>query len=170
MGMPVEASILDAYLHFIDGACHYIIIENQFLISRSSDARHSGATSFVQNRIASALVNRIIRAYEEGSAFKAIVFLPLMPAFEAALDKAEASSVRVLMQAQYTTVSRGPLSILGQLKARGIPDPSRYISFFSLRAHDAIPRRSSSETNASESAYPILDGTNLHPFQGVDSG
>ena len=156
MGMPVEASILDAYLHFIDSASHYVIIENQFLISRPSDALHSSTTSFVQNRVASALVNRIIRAYEEGGAFRVIVFLPLMPAFEAALDRAEASSVRVLMQAQYTTISKGPLSILGQLKSRGIQDPSRYISFFSLRAHDAIPGKPVSQTNGGDSTLRYL--------------
>ena len=143
MGMPVEASILDAYLHFIDSASYYIIIENQFLISRSSDERHSSASSLVQNRIASALVNRIVRAFEEGGPFKVIVFLPLMPAFEAALDRAEASSVRVLMQAQYMTISKGELSILGQLKSKGIQDPSQYISFFSLRAHDTVPGKPS---------------------------
>lgn len=153
MGMPVEASIMEAYLHYIENAAHFILLEHQFLISRCSDARGSP----VQNRIGSALANRIVRAKEEGQPFLVLVFLPLMPAFEAALDSAEASSVRMLMQAQYASLCRGPSSILGVLRTHGITDPSEYISFFGLRTHAKLGTRHVTEQVYIHSKVLIVD-------------
>ena len=47
-----------AYYELIEGAQYFVYIENQFFIS-------STAGSAVQNRVAQALVNRIIRAHKE---------------------------------------------------------------------------------------------------------
>lgn len=153
MGMPAESSIMDAYLHYIDNATHFVFLEHQFLISRCSDARGSP----VQNRIGSALANRIVRAKEEGYPFLVLVFLPLMPAFEAALDRTEASSVRMIMQAQYTSLCRGPSSILGVLRSHGIHDPSEYISFFGLRTHAKLGTKYVTEQVYIHSKVLIVD-------------
>lgn len=52
-----EMSIQTAYLHLIDTAKHFIYIENQFFISIAGHAS-------LKNKIADALYNRIIRAYQ----------------------------------------------------------------------------------------------------------
>ena len=62
----------------IRNAEHYVYIENQFFVTSSLDP---GLPSLVQNRIGHALVERILRAHSEGSTFRVIVVLPLMPAF-----------------------------------------------------------------------------------------
>jgi phospholipase D1/2 len=49
------------------------------------------------------------------------------------LDQAEATAVRMIMEAQYWSICRGDTSIFARLRAEGI-DPDEYITFFSLRA------------------------------------
>ena len=132
-GVLPETSIYEAYMHFIENAKHFVFIENQFFISRSAEKQDFP----VRNRIASAIIERIMRAHDENAVFRVYVFLPLLPAFESSVEKAQASSVRMIMQGQYAAISRGPLSILGQLVERGIK-PENYITFFSLRKHDRL--------------------------------
>ncbi len=135
IGIPTEHSIYEAYLQLIDSAEHFIYIENQFLVTQSS----SSGNGPVRNRIGEALVKRIIRAHREEKPFRVVVVMPLMPAFEAAIDSPEASSIRVIMQYQYASISKGPNSLIGQLRAAGIHDHSQYIDFFSLRKHGILP-------------------------------
>ena len=137
LGMPTEHSIYEAYLQLIESSEHFIYIENQFLVTQSSE--NGFQSSPVRNRIGEALVKRIIRAHRDGKAFKVVVVMPLLPAFEAAVDSPEASSIRVIMQYQYASISKGPNSILGQLRAAGIDDSCQYIDFFSLRKHGILP-------------------------------
>lgn len=49
------------------------------------------------------------------------------------LDQADASSVRLITNAQFFSISAGDGSVFGRLRAEGI-EPDNYISFFSLRA------------------------------------
>ncbi len=135
LGIPTEHSIYEAYLQLIDSAEHFIYIENQFLVTQSS----SNGSGPVRNRIGEALVKRIIRAHREEKRFRVILVMPLLPAFEAAVDSPEASCIRVIMQFQYASISKGPHSIIGQLKSAGIDDHSQYIDFFSLRKHGILP-------------------------------
>lgn len=152
MGMEPETSIYDAYLYFIENAKHFIYVENQFFISRSSETQPTP----IRNRIAQAILERIIRAHAESMPFKVIIFLPLMPAFEAAVNRAEASSLRMIMQAQYSAISRGPHSIIAQLTARGIK-VDEYISFYSLRKFDFLDGKPITEQLYIHSKLLIVD-------------
>lgn len=122
-----EQSIQNAYIKLIDESEHFVYIENQFFVSSTvvDDVK-------IENRIGDALVQRIIRAFEKGEKWRAIIVIPLMPGFEANVDTPEASSVRVICQCQFNTISRGPHSIFYRLERAGIR-PDQYISFFSLR-------------------------------------
>ena len=102
-----EQSIQNAYLKLIETSEHFVYIENQFFVT----ACFIDGTE-IKNRIGDALVDRIIRAHREGTNWKAIIVIPLMPGFEAQVDEAEGSSVRVIMQCQYMSISRGETSIL----------------------------------------------------------
>lgn len=148
MGCPTENSIYEAYVKLIESSEHFIYIENQFLITQSSE--RPNLSSLVKNRIGAALVERILRAHREGKDFKVVVVMPLLPAFEASVDRPEASSVRLIMQAQFASISKGPNSILGRLLNSGISAPEKYISFFSLRTHDNL------------SGFPVTEQVYVH--------
>lgn len=154
LGCPTENSIYDAYIDLIATSEHFIYIENQFLITHSGSPDSS---SLVKNRIGAALVERILRAHRSGKQFRVIVVMPLFPAFEAAVDRPEASSVRLIMQAQFSSISKGPTSILGQLQANGVESPENFISFFSLRTHDTLSGSSLTEQVYVHSKVAIFD-------------
>jgi phospholipase D1/2 len=48
----------------------------------------------LKNQIGTAIVNRIIRAFEEQEKFKVFVLMPLMPAFPAELSTKDAATAR----------------------------------------------------------------------------
>lgn len=139
-----EQSIQNAYLKLIETSEHFVYIENQFFVT----ACFIDGTE-IKNRIGDALVDRIIRAHREGTNWKAIIVIPLMPGFEAQVDEAEGSSVRVIMQCQYMSISRGETSIFAKLRKKGI-DPDQYIQFFSLRKWGRI---GSNRTLVTEQLY-----------------
>ncbi len=122
-----EQSIQNAYLRLIETSEHFVYIENQFFIT----ACVVDGTE-IRNRIGDALVDRIIRAHKEGTNWRAVIVIPLMPGFESQVDEPDGSSVRVIMQCQYMSISRGATSIFAKLKKYGI-EPDDYIQFFSLR-------------------------------------
>ncbi|KAM3163069.1 Phospholipase [Lachancea thermotolerans] len=122
-----EHSIQNAYLKLIETSNHYVYMENQFFVTSSS---WDGVV--VENKIGDALVDRIIKANSEGKTWKAFIVIPLMPGFDSPIDKPEGSSVRVIMQCQYQSISRGETSIFARLKKLDI-NPLQYIQFFSLR-------------------------------------
>ena len=51
----------------------------------------------IENKIGDALVNRIIRAYREGTKWRACILLPLLPGFTFPIDHESASAVSFLM-------------------------------------------------------------------------
>lgn len=122
-----EHSIQNAYLKLIEQSEHYIYIENQFFVTTSS---WDGV--IIENRIGDAIVDRIIKAHVEKKTWKAFIIIPLMPGFDSPVDQPGASSLRVIVQCQYCSISRGPTSIFGKLQKLGI-NPHEYIHFFSLR-------------------------------------
>lgn len=122
-----EESIHQAYLKLIEESEHFVYIENQFFVTSC----FIDGTE-IKNRIGDALVDRIIRAHKEGTSWKAIIIIPLFPGFESQVDEANGSSVRVVMQCEYMSISRGSSSIFAKLRKYGI-DPDDYIQFFSLR-------------------------------------
>lgn len=122
-----EMSIQTAYLKAIETSQHFVYIENQFFITSTTLENTK-----IENRIGDALVERIIRAHQNGENWRAVIVIPLMPGFESQVDMREGSSVRVIMQCQYMSISRGQHSIFRRLEQVGI-HPDDYIQFFSLR-------------------------------------
>ncbi|KAG0259752.1 hypothetical protein BG011_002401 [Mortierella polycephala] len=132
-GVDMERSIQDAYLSCIENAEHFIYIENQFFVTSATE----DGSDILKNTIGLALVNRIMRAHEEGKKFRVIVVMPLMPAFEADVMSSEAGTLRKVMHFQYISICRGGNSILERLVANDI-DPDQYIGFYGLRSFDRI--------------------------------
>ncbi|KAF9576193.1 hypothetical protein EC968_010316 [Mortierella alpina] len=132
-GVDMERSIQEAYLTSIDNAEHFIYIENQFFVTLATE----NGNPDIKNKIGIALVNRILRAHQEGKKFRVIVVMPLMPAFEADIMSSEAGTLRKVMHFQYVSICRGGNSVLERLVANGI-DPDQYIGFFGLRSFDRI--------------------------------
>lgn len=122
-----EQSIQNAYLKLIETSEHFVYIENQFFVTSCEIDGNE-----IENRIGDALVDRIIRAHNEGTHWRAVIVIPLMPGFQSQVDEPDGSSVRVIMQCQYLSISRGQTSIFAKLRKYGI-EPEDYIQFFSLR-------------------------------------
>jgi phospholipase D1/2 len=122
-----EHSIHNAYIKMIEDSEHFVYIENQFFIS-STDVYGTRIT----NRIGDALVERIIRAYQNDEDWRCVIVIPLMPGFQNTVDEQEGTSVRLILMCQYRSICRGDSSIFGRLRAAGI-EPEDYISFYSLR-------------------------------------
>ncbi|KAF9172501.1 hypothetical protein BGX21_000292 [Mortierella sp. AD011] len=132
-GVDLEHSIQTAYLNNIENAEHFIYIENQFFVTLAAE----NGNPDLKNTIGIAIVNRIIRAHNEGKKFRVIVVMPLMPAFEADIMSSEAGTLRKVMHFQYVSICRGGNSIMERLEANGI-NPDQYIGFFGLRSFDRI--------------------------------
>lgn len=129
MGTPnrIEQSIQNAYLKAIQLSEHFVYIENQFFITSTTvgDVK-------IENRIGDALVHRIIRAHREGTPWKCCIMIPLLPGFTFPVDHSDGSAIRIILECQNRTISRGPNSIYSRLRKEGI-DPDDYITVFSLR-------------------------------------
>ncbi|KAL8280164.1 hypothetical protein RQP46_007494 [Phenoliferia psychrophenolica] len=123
----VEHSIQNAYCKAIQLSDHFVYIENQFFIT-STEVNGTP----IENKIGDALVSRILRAHTEGTAWRAIIIIPLVPGYPFPIDHSDAGSVRNIMECQNRTISRGDHSIFARLRREGI-DPDEYITFFSLR-------------------------------------
>ena len=139
-----EHSIQEAYLKLIETSEHFVYIENQFFVTSCFIDGNE-----IENKIGDALVDRIIRAFNEGAPWRAIIVIPLMPGYPSKVDEPDGSSVRVIMQCQYMSISRGPTSIFAKLRRCGI-EPRDYIHFFSLRKWGRI---SPERTLVSEQLY-----------------
>ncbi|KAI0804784.1 phospholipase D [Irpex lacteus] len=128
-GVLTERSIQNAYIQLILEANHYIYIENQFFISNTSN------DGPVKNQIAQALVQRIVRAAQEGTKFKVVIVIPEVPGFAGNIRNE--TSVKTIMAAQYRTINRGGHSIYEEIRKAGY-EPLDYIRFYHLRAYDRI--------------------------------
>ncbi|BGP39024.1 Phospholipase D1 [Rhodotorula kratochvilovae] len=124
----IEHSIQNAYIKAIQLSDHFVYIENQFFVT-STECEGT----VIENKIGDALVSRIVRAHSEGTPWRAVVVVPLIPGYPYPLDHSEASSVRLIMECQFRTICRGEYSIFARLRREGI-DPDEYITFFGLRA------------------------------------
>lgn len=122
-----EHSIQTAYIKMIEDSEHFVYLENQFFITSTEV---SGTR--IANRIGDALVDRIIKAYENDEDWRCVVVIPLMPGFQNMVDEQDGTSVRLILMCQYRSICRGESSIFGRLRAAGI-EPEDYINFYSLR-------------------------------------
>lgn len=127
-----ECSIHSAYCALIRESEHFVYLENQFFIT-STEVE---GTKIV-NGIGDALVERIIRAHKNKELWKAIMVVPMMPGFPGSVDNSEGTALRYIMKCQFNSISRGPNSIFGRVRAAGI-DPCHYINFFGLRGWGKI--------------------------------
>ena len=132
-GHKIEHSIANAYIDAITNAEHFVYIENQFFITATSDDQHP-----VTNKIGRAIVQRILRAHNDGEDFGMVVCMPAVPGFAGDLKSDGALGTRAIMEYQYNSISRGENSIYGALIASGVPDPTRYLRFYNLRNYDRI--------------------------------
>ncbi|KIL00158.1 hypothetical protein PAXRUDRAFT_821948 [Paxillus rubicundulus Ve08.2h10] len=128
-GVLTEHSIQNAYIQLIREANHFIYIENQFFISSTQ------TDGPVKNKIARALVERIVDAAKAGKKFKVVVVIPELPGF-AGNVKSE-TALKTIMAAQYRTINRGGHSIYEEIRKAGY-EPLDYIRFFHLRSYDRI--------------------------------
>ncbi|KAI8990852.1 hypothetical protein BDF20DRAFT_908690 [Mycotypha africana] len=161
-GIKLEHSIQNAYIETITNAKHYIYIENQFFItSTEKDDKY-----ILKNQIGTAIVSRIVQAYENGEKFKVFVLMPLMPAFPAELSTKDAATARLVMYYQYISICSGDNSILQQLKKKNI-NADDYIRFYSLRSFDRINRARAEEILARNAGYTPNEITNQAPTDDV---
>lgn len=129
--LKTESSILSAYRRLISNSQRYIYIENQFFISSSCGLG-------VENDIADLIFDRIVKAHREGAPFKVIVFIPLMPAFEANLEDQQGKVMQVQIGLQNLTIAKADKSLLRRLEAAAIP-ADNYVMFCSLRTWQQRP-------------------------------
>ncbi|KAM9311156.1 phospholipase D2 [Gastrophryne carolinensis] len=127
-----ECSILNAYLHCITNAEHYVYIENQFFISCTGGRA-------IQNTIAEAIVERISRAHKENATFRVFIVIPLLPGFEGNIDLGGGNSIQAILHYTYSSICRGEHSIITRLKEEMGDNWRRYLSVCSLRTHGDMP-------------------------------
>lgn len=65
-----------------------------FRLTRIVTATDGDKENTIKNQIGKVLVDRIIRAHQEGQKFRVIIVMPLVPAFPAELSTDDAATVR----------------------------------------------------------------------------
>lgn len=129
IGTPkrVEHSIMTAYVNLIKTSEHFVYVENQFFIT-SCQVNNV----VIHNTIGDAIVERAIRAHENGEQWQICLVVPLMPGFQNSVDAQDGTSVRLIMQCQFRSICRGESSIFQRLTNAGV-NPHDYVRFYSLR-------------------------------------
>jgi len=136
-----EHSYLDTYLKLIEDSEYFIYIESQWFISNSSSDPNNG-NSKIANKVARALLQRIIRAAEQCVPFRVYVVLPAQPPLDLT-DSRHAGYSRYVsnMNDMHESLSRGESSLWKNLekalqsKGKKISD---FIVFTSLRKHGIL--------------------------------
>jgi len=132
-GVATEHSIADAYIQVVRDSQYFVYIENQFFITATGNQQHP-----IKNQIGAAIVERVVRAYQNGEAYKVIVCMPAVPAFAGDLHSDDSLGTRAIMEYQYASICRGEHSIIGAIQKAGVPDAAQYIRFFNLRNYDRL--------------------------------
>jgi phospholipase D1/2 len=89
--------------------------------------------------VGAAIVERVIRAYENHQKYKVIVCIPAVPGFPGDLhDEKNNNGILAIMNLQYQSICRGGHSIMEKLEQAGIKDVGEYICFYNLRNYDRI--------------------------------
>src|SRR5438874_765795 len=89
-----------------------ILVYRTFMLLTSCEVEGN----VIENTIGDALVERIIRAHKNDEDWRAVILIPLMPGFQNTVDSPDGSSVRLIMQCQFQSISRGERSIFGRLR------------------------------------------------------
>ncbi|KAH8602252.1 hypothetical protein B0O99DRAFT_135548 [Bisporella sp. PMI_857] len=127
-----EHSIMTAYCKMIEESEHFVYMENQFFITSCETMNVK-----IVNKIGDAIVERAIRAHQNGENWRCTIVIPLMPGFQNTVDEPDGTSVRLIMQCQFRSICRGEGSIFERLRSHGI-DPEDYVNFYSLRSWGRI--------------------------------
>jgi phospholipase D1/2 len=159
-GVSTERSIANAYISTIRDSEHFVYIENQFFITATGEGNHP-----VKNLIGAAIVERIIRAHNDGQKYKIIVCMPSVPAFAGDLHAESSAGTLAIMNFQYRSISRGGHSIIEELQTAGIQDPLQYISFFNLRNYDRINTSAAMANTEQASGVSYEDARREHDDQ-----
>ena len=122
-----QTSILEAYEQVISTAEHFLYFENPSFISGLR-----GDTD-VTNRLAEALLNRIVQAHDRQEAFRVMVLLPLLPAYDGSLHGATNTMLTSALYYQLTSVKA-----LWTRLAQMVPRPEDYLQFFGLRTFSRL--------------------------------
>ena len=150
-----ETSIMNCYIDTILNAKRFIYIENQFFIS-STDSDAS-VDAKIRNRIVKAIYQRIKQAIDCRETFRVIVFMPLMPAFEADLVNKQGEIMQIQIGLENNTIGIGPNSLISRI--RQITDkPEKYLMVCGLRKYQYPPSNIKKEN---EIRYP--ERTDLDP-------
>jgi phospholipase D1/2 len=123
---------MNAYCKMIEESEHFIYIENQFFITSCETMNTK-----IMNKIGDAIVERAVRAYQNGESWRCVVVIPLMPGFQNTVDEPEGTSIRLIMQCQFRSICRGEGSIFGRLRSHGM-EPEDFVQFYSLRTWGKI--------------------------------
>ena len=156
-----ENSILQGYYNLIDGAKHYLYIENQFFVSRafSNDERDDceyALPDVVENMIAYHIRKRIERAYHQKEKFRVFVFIPLLPGF--AGEPESSGTLQIILKHTYAGICRNHgMSIIEQLEQLMGDKWKEYIGFYSLRGHTVVKGEPRTELIYIHSKLMIVD-------------
>ncbi|GEM06560.1 phospholipase D [Rhodotorula toruloides] len=114
-GIETESSIQTAYVELIREARHFVFISNQFFVSKASEDDKAP----VSNRVAQAIVERVLSAARSEQKLKVVILIPAIPGFAGDLYG-----------------NSGTLAILAHPTSRlGLGD---YIEVYHLRSFDRI--------------------------------
>ena len=156
-----ENSILQAYYSLIDGAKHYLYIENQFFVSRAFNSEERDDCEYalpdvVENMIAYHIRKRIERAYYAKEKFRVFVFIPLLPGFTG--EPESSGTLQIILKHTYEGISRNHgMSIIEKLEKFMGEKWRDYIGFYSLRGHGFVNGEPRTELIYIHSKLMIID-------------
>ena len=156
-----ENSILQGYYSLIDGAKHYLYIENQFFVSKAYNNEERDDCEYalpdvVENMIAYHIRKRIERAYQQKEKFRVFVFIPLLPGF--AGEPESSGTLQIILKHTYAGICRNHgMSIIEQLEKLMGDKWTDYIGFYSLRGHAMVNGEPRTELIYIHSKLMIVD-------------
>ena len=95
LGIPVENSIMQCWRDSILSAKHLIYIENQFFISSLGGQE-------IQNSIAEAILERIVRAFHNREQMRVIIIIPQHPNGDVAFQ----NKARIVLHFESMTINK----------------------------------------------------------------
>jgi len=135
----VEHSIHNAYIATIIAAKRFIYIENQFFISNTGNKEEAD----LKNRVVKALYSRIKTAIRNKEDFKVIIFIPLLPAFEADLEQKNGPVMQLQIALQNMTIGVDDkmsfIAKVHELTQRHGEHAENYVMVCALRKWDYVP-------------------------------
>lgn len=148
MGLEVEEkSIYEAYISLIERAENYIIIENQFFLSKSYtvDEEKYVEESYISNIIALKIRQKIEKSYEKGRKLRVIIIIPCLPGFTGEIESDH--TLQILVKFHYSTISRNKgFSLIESLYKVMGEKYKDYLSIVTLRSHGVNPYTSQPST------------------------